>query len=89
MAAKADLKAGIKNLQEEMTSFDGTDGKTKADADEYFAEQLADLIDTHAKALVAKITAAEVAGLGLMAGAYPVVPGASVPGELTISDPLA
>lgn len=88
MAAKTDLKTGIKNLMGEMESYDGTEGKTKAEADEYFATQLADLIDVHAKALVAKIGAAQVTQLAMVAGPYPVVSSAPADVELAIDNSL-
>ena len=89
MSAQTTLKAGIKQLSEDMLSYDGSEGKTKADADEYYATKLASLIDAHAKALVAKVSAAEIAALGLVAGANPVAPApVPVPGALSIDDLL-
>lgn len=72
MSAESDLKAGIKALSEKMLEFDGTEGKTKADADEYYATELSNLIDSHSKALVSKLLASQMVPLGLVAGPYPV-----------------
>ncbi len=83
MAAKEELKSGIKALQAEMVQYDGTEGKTKSESDEYYAEQLATLIDNHAKKLVAKLTSDKFASLGLIAGPYPVTPGPT-PGQSTL-----
>ncbi len=72
MAAKDDLKSGIEALLVEMANYDGSNGKTQADANEYYATKLSELIDDHAKNLVAKILASDIAALGLVAGSYPV-----------------
>lgn len=85
MAAKDDLKTGLKALNEEMLTYDGSEGKSKADADEYYATQLSNLIDEHAKNLVAKFFASDITALGLVAGTYPVTssnPTASVSAEI-------
>jgi len=68
MAAKDTLIAGIKTLSAEMSQ--ATD---KEQADQQYAEKLADLIDTHAKSLIAELTGAAITQLGLVAGPYPVV----------------
>lgn len=67
MSALNTLQEGIKALGEEMST--ATD---KDSADEIYAEKLAQLIDDHVKSHIAELTATAVAGLGLVAGPYPV-----------------
>lgn len=88
MGAKSDTETAIMTLSEEMLAFDGTEGKTKAEADAYHAEQMAIIIDNHCKALVGKATSAKIGALGLIAGAYPVLPGPTpISQDLEIGDP--
>lgn len=83
MAAKDTLQSGIEALNAEMST-----KEDKAEADKYYAEQLAKLIDEHAKSLVAELTAAAVVSLGLTAGGYPVILVSPTTANLKIKDSL-
>jgi methylthioribose-1-phosphate isomerase len=69
---KASLIAAIKNLSNALKNYDGTSGKTQAEAIDKYANDLADAIDIYVKTAVVSTTVTVVttcpAGSGVGSG---------------------
>lgn len=84
MSAKSDLKNSIIAMNEKLLEFDDQE-----EASDYYAEELSNIIDSHAKSLIAKIGATQITELVLVAGPYPVTSTNPLGVELKIDDSLS
>lgn len=66
--AKAALITAIKNLSNALKTYDGTSGKTQAEAIDKYASDLADAIDLYVKTATVTVTTACPAGAGTGSG---------------------
>lgn len=73
------LKQDIRDIKEHLYTYDGSNGKTRADALTYEVERLSKAIDDYVERKLSKkagkLTNADVASTGLVASTYPVAPG--------------